>query len=536
MRAYRARRKAAAQSLTEPPKLRVIRPFPTDLQPFTVPHFRRWAADLILDTGQSWHPEDHQEWFAEDLFSGCPECWAIWPEGNTKTTTLAGIGLYHAEFRPYANVPVAASSREQAEIMYRQMEGFVLRSDRLHASVDSPIQRAKGKRKTDVPRFVCLEGYRRINHHGGGRIQVFAADDRTGDGQIPTLGLLDELHRHRDLRLYRTWAGKLGKRGGQIAGISTAGEPGSDFELTRERIRQEATEVTRKGSFLRAASAQLILHEWAVQEGEDVEDMAVVKAANPFSGITVESLAEKRASPTMTLAQWRRFTCNLPTRSEAAAITEAEWWAADIHRLTPAERKHWKHLEIPEGEPIWLGLDVAWKWDCTAAVPLWMPEREHRLFGPAAILTPPRDGNSLDPEAVEKALWDIHQRNPIHTVVMDTSRAEQLARWIETKIGAVVIDRQQTNVQAVQDYDRFMEALRSGWLKHAGDAGLTRHALNAIARILPFGDARFDRPSQTRIGPEQERRVVDALTAASMVNAYAAATPVSAEEPLAAWA
>jgi hypothetical protein len=35
-----------------------------------------------------------------------------------------------------------------------------------------------------------------------------------------------------------------------------------------------------------------------------------------------------------------------------------------------------------------------------------------------------------------------------------------------------------------------MEALRKGWLHHTGRQGLTSHALNAIARVLPFGDAR----------------------------------------------
>ena len=211
---------------------------PAPVEPFTLAHFRAWASDLILDTGQSWHHEDFQEAFLEDLFAGFRECWFVVPEGNGKTTLLAGVGLYHCEFRPFAAVPVAAASREQAEIMYRQAEGFVLRSPRLHESVHSAVQAAKGKRKTDVPRFVCLEGYRRINHFGGGRIQVFAADDRTGDGVIPTLGILDELHRHRDLALYRTWAGKLTKRGGQIVAISTAGEPGSEFGRAscRERV------------------------------------------------------------------------------------------------------------------------------------------------------------------------------------------------------------------------------------------------------------------------------------------------------------
>jgi phage terminase large subunit-like protein len=432
------------------------------------------------------------------------------PEGNGKTTLVAGLALYHAEHRPHASVPVAASSREQAEILYRQAEGFVLRSERLYRTVHSDLQLVKGKRKTDVPLFTCLEGYRRINHYQGGRIQVFASDDRTGDGVIPTLGIIDEMHRHRDLSLYRTWSGKLTKRGGQIVGISTAGEPGSDFETTREKVRQQADDVRHKGSFTRAASGRLVLHEWAVPETADVEDLKVVKAANPFSGITVPVLRQKLQSPTMTMAHWRRFVCNVPTRSDDAAIQESEWRAAQTDE------------QIPTGEPVWVGLDVAWKWDTTAAVPLWMKDNEHRIFGPARIMSPPRDGSSLDPAKIEQALLSIHERNPIHTVVMDTNRAEQLAAWIESEIGATVIDRSQANTYAAHDYEKFMEALRNGWLRHSGDAGLTRHAMNAVARLLSPTSTRFDRPAQERRDKsEQERRVIDALVAASMVHTVA---------------
>lgn len=434
-----------------------------------------------------------------------PECWLILPEGNAKTTLFAGIALYNIEHMRSAMVLVAAAARDQAQIMYQQAEGFIQRSE--------------------LRGFKLHPGYRRVAYAATlAMIQFQAADDRTGDGAIPTLALVDELHRHRDLRLYRTWRGKLLKRKGQIAAISTRGEPGSEFELALERIRREATDLTVDGTFTRASSPRMILHEWAVPEDGDVEDIELVKRANPLKAITVPMLSEKRASPTMTLAHWRRFVCNLPTRSDDAAVTEAEWATAKTT------------TEIPAGQSIWLGLDVAWKWDTTAAVPFWMPDHEHRYLGPASILVPPRDGNSLDPDAVEGALSQIHKRNPIHTVVMDMSRAEQLARWIELTLGATVIDRPQTNTFAVQDYDDFMEALRLGWLKHSGDAGLTAHVMNAIAKTLPLGDTRFDRSVQGRISPEQERRVIDALTAAAMVHSTALRAATLDETPQFAWA
>ncbi len=472
--------------------------------PFTLPHFKAWAAELELDNGEPWIVEPFFCEFVLDYFMGIPENWLLVPEGNSKTTSLGGFAVYLLEYRRRAGIPWAASSRDQAEIGYRQAEGFVYSSPRLKSFLK------------------CQEGYRRIkNLLDGGRIQVFAADDGTGDGVIPTDAFLDELHRHKSLKLYRTWSGKLWKRGAQMATISTAGEPGSEFEETRQKIRKTTPVVESGPCFTHCRSERLVLHDWSVPEDADVEDIELVKAANPFSGVTIESLREKRNSPTMTLAHWRRFSCNLPTREDASAITEAEW---DMARVADG---------IPDGVPRWAGLDVAWKRDTTALVPFWWRDDEYRLFDKPVILEPPRDGNSLKPKLIKEALKAEHERGPIEVLVMDTSRAEDIAAWAEEELGCEVVDRQQSDSLAVMDYERWMEALRHGWLKHTGDPGLRQHVLNAIARLLPKGQTRFDRPKVSRaVGHELARlRVIDALTAASMVHCVAVAEHAEIEAP-----
>ena len=467
----------------------------------------------MLDDETRLRLEPFQASAISDMLAGYPEptypeVWFLVPEENGKSTLISALALYKADHRPYAMIPVAAASREQAEIIYRQCEGFVLRTPHLHEMVHSDLQAAKGKKKLEVPRFVCLEGYRRLNHFGGGRIQVFAADDRTGDGLIPTDAIIDEPHRQRDLSLYRTWSGKLNKRSGQIVAISTRGEPGSDFELTLERIKHSSTKVTRKGAWTRYEAPGIVVHEWALADDADPVDFRAVKAANPFSRISITSLRAKYNRPTMTLQHWLRFTCNRPTRSAKAAIEDAEWAGAGDGA-------------IPPGVPIWLGVDAAWKWDTFSMTPLWFRDPRYRVLGPATILVPPRDGSSLDPHDAEEAARAIHRRNPIHTVVMDTSRAEQFAAWLSEEFGVTVIDWPQTNPQAEMDYARFMEALRAGWLKHCADPGLTSHVLNAIAKELPGGGIRFDRPIQSRLA-DQPRRVIDALAAGAMANSAAA--------------
>lgn len=486
-------------------KARKVQPIPGE--PFTLAHFRKWSQGLIcLDANDQEIPfvlEDFQASFVEDLLTGVAEAWFILPEGNGKTTLIAAIVLYHIEFKREAWVPVAAASREQAEIAYRQAAGFVERSPSLR------------------DRFRCFDGYRKIVFKGGGekitsrspKMQIFAADQKTGDGVIPTLAIVDEPHRQPDMGLYRTWSGKLQKRRGQIVAISTAGEPGSEFEEARERIRQTGTVVERTETFLRVRSARIVLHEWAVPEKGNVEDLDLVKRANPFSGVTVEALKEKRESPTMTLDQWLRFTCNLPTRGAKAAITEREWHGAETDE------------RIPEGQAIGAGLDIGWKWDTTALVPLWVRDAEFRLFGPVTVLVPPRDGNMLSPDDVKRAIRDLHARNPLHTLVMDTTHAEDIYKWAESELGIVVIDRGQSNSFAAIDYEKFMEALRNDWLKHSGDVALTTHVLNAVAVTLENGKVKFERPSQSRFGGSraQAQRVIDALVAAAMVHTTLAA-------------
>src|SRR5262245_30328345 len=128
------------------------------MDPFTVEHFVKWAKELELDNGDRWEVEDYFARYLEDVFKGFQRCWLIVPEGNGKTTNLAGLALYHCEFLPQRGyVPWAAATRQQAEIGYRQAAVFV-----------SSMPKAKRPR--------CYDGYRWIKFANGARIEVFAAE------------------------------------------------------------------------------------------------------------------------------------------------------------------------------------------------------------------------------------------------------------------------------------------------------------------------------------------------------------------------
>lgn len=462
------------------------------LRPFSVDHFREYARLMVLDTGRCWEPEEFQLAVLEDVFAGVPEVWMLVPEGNAKTTLMSGLALYHGDYTQTAEVLLAAASRDQAGLLFNQAAGLV--------------ERSPGFRD----RFRVFEGYRRIKcKRSAGRIQVFAADDRTGDGVIPTLALLDELHRHRDLRLYRTWRGKLAKRDGQLVSISTAGEPGTEFEDARARALADASEVQRTGFHTRAAGEYMVIHDWAVPTGHDVEDMSVVKCANPLEQITEDDLRKKRNSPAMTLNHWLRFVCNQAVRTEESAIDPREWGALGEESCLPA------------GVVVDVGADFGWKHDTTALVPLWLDGPDRRVFGVPEILVPPRDGSILSPQKVKEAFLRINGRNPIRRVVMDDDRAAEIAEWLEEELHVEVAQHLQTHAPMALAYERFIEAVRNQRLVHPFDGEFTEHVLNAVAKPLPDGRARFDRASSSRAQAGQRRRVIDALIAAAMVHSVA---------------
>lgn len=233
--------------------------------------------------------------------------------------------------------------------------------------------------------------------------------------------------------------------------------------------------------------------------------MARVKDANPLSTITVQTLEQDFALVT-DLGEWKRLKCNRPTRSAQTAVSDKEWDDAETSQ------------RIPVGAPVDVGLDVAFKWDTTAAVPLWK-HGALRVLGAARILVPPRDNSSMHPDDLKNMLLELASEFRVDTVVMDMHFAEDIAAWIEDSMGVTVIDHDHRAQKThVQDYQAFTEGLRNGTLKHTGDPGLRAHVLNAIARRLPGGDYRFDRASQVRGNARlQDTRVIDALSAAAMV-------------------
>ena len=76
--------------------------------------------------------------------------------------------------------------------------------------------------------------------------------------------------------------------------------------MAREAIR-EKLELKQEGRcFIRAASDELVLHEYAVPETGDVHDLELVCEANPASFVTVAKLRKQLKTPTLSMDHWRQ--------------------------------------------------------------------------------------------------------------------------------------------------------------------------------------------------------------------------------------
>lgn len=269
--------------------------------------FREFCQDaLTTEDGHALELEDFQQRMLSDLFQGCRETLVLVSKKNGKSTLLGALALYHLIVTPDAECVIAAASRDQAGIMLRQAQGFIRRSPWLQ-------QRLQVKQREIV----------HLQH--GGRIRILASDVDTADGVIPTLALVDELHRHKSADLYGVFRDGLGPRDGRMVTISTAGDS-HDSPLGELRAKAYAIPgMKRDGAYRHVRSEGFALHEWALEADQDLDSMRVVKQANPASWQTTAALQERHDSPSMTPWQWARFACGVWGLGVEPAFAKEAW-------------------------------------------------------------------------------------------------------------------------------------------------------------------------------------------------------------------
>ena len=410
---------------------------------------------LAAEDGRPFMLEPFQREILEDFFGDASELVVLLPKKNGKSSLLAALALFHLLSTPFAEVIAVAASRDQAGIMLRQVVGFVRRSPALKA-------RLQVKQREIVSEAT------------GGRIRVLASDVDTVDGQLPTLALVDELHRHRSPELYGLLRDGLGPRQGRLVAISTAG---SDETSPLGRLRSRAHTlpgVRHAGAHRHVIAGTFAFHEWALEPDADTDDLALVLTANPASWVNLAEL-ERRRTASMRAWQWRRFTCGIWAHGEDAAISDKEWRACADPTVV-----------VPDGaQGVHIGVDLGWKHDKTALVPVWRPDESGPvLVARPVILSAPGDGTSTSVEDVFAACATMAERWPKCVFVLDPlAGGEHLAQRIDAELPRVTVStHSQSHSAMCLASARLSEAIAEGRLRHPDDSELSAHVLAAAVR------------------------------------------------------
>ncbi len=431
---------------------------------------------------------------------------------NGKSTSMAALGVFAlvADGEPGAEVYSAATTKDQAKIVFDEADRMVKKSPALRRAV---------------------RAFRNNLHIPGSasKFQPLSSDYNVLDGLNCHVAIVDELHAHPNRELWDVLETSMGSRRQPILfGITTAGQEPTSFCGT---MHDYAAQVS-SGALVDDAFLAYIA---TLDEGDDWGDPATWPKANPNLGVSVslDDLAEKGAKARADLSAqnaFRRLRLNQWVAATERAI-DLERWDACAGELSPAELE-----EACAGRVCYGGLDLSSTTDLTAAAFVFPPERTgepfdvvmrfympvDRAFDPEArrrdrvpydawvdeglvIATP---GNVVDYGFVRRDLLAADERFRLHQVGYDPYNAQQLVTELEEEDGLTMVPIRQGFLSLSDPTKQLLRLYLSGGLRHGGHAVLRWMADNLVTRQDPAGNLKPDK--------EKSRQRIDGIVALVM--------------------
>lgn len=280
--------------------------------------------------------------------------------GNGKSTLLSGIGLFClcADHEPGAEVYSFATTREQAKIVFGDAQTM--------ARGNRALQEAYGLEVTAHALYVPATN---------STFQAKSAEGSTLDGLNTHLAIIDELHAHKKRDVFDVVETSLGKRRNSLmVSITTAG-------VDRTGICYEQRTLVTKilsGSLQDESYFGII---YTLDPDDDWKSDEALAKANPNWGVSVrpEVIRALQAKAIATPSAENNFKtkhldvwCN----ADVGWMDMKAWDACADESLDESDF---------DGEPCWLGLDLASTSDITAKVKIFQRKIDgsshYYLFG-----------------------------------------------------------------------------------------------------------------------------------------------------------
>lgn len=407
------------------------------------------------------------------------------PRGNSKSTTLSAVSLYEAfGTGKQADVFSLATTNQQARIVWGDASAM------MRAAL--PL-----KKKLGVD---CL-AHSIIQTRTNSSYRPLASDATSLDGLNVSLAVVDELH-VVSREVFEVISTALGKRESSLLiSISTAGfdtsSVGREKYLWCKRILEN--EVTDDLTFA-------LIYE--CPEGLSPYSEEAQRAANPMYGSSVRPEVLKQAAmqaqqmPSARAAYLVKHL-NIWMDSRSPWIDMSKWDACADDTLK---------REDFQGQPCWVGLDLATRSDITAKVLVFPQPREDGnteyivfcdSYLPEAAIEDGRNsayrgwelegwvkatpGNITDFAFIREDLVKDSRLFQIREACYDPWQATQLATELQAQ-GVMAVEVRQTAKMLSEPMKAIEAAVLQGRIKHDGNKALRWMVSNVVCRADAAGN------------------------------------------------
>ena len=402
------------------------------------------------------------------------------PRGNAKSTLSSALALYMltADGEGGAEVYSLATTRDQARIVFGDAQTMARQS----AGFRSRFGVGVGAHNMHVMA-------------SGSKFEALSAEGSTLDGLNIHFGCVDELHAHKTRTVYDVVETGTGKRDNSLLWVITTA--GSNRSGICYEIRTFVTRLL-DGVFEDDSQFGIV---YGLDDGDDWTLESSLIKANPNWGISVrpEVLAPLQAKAMQLPSAVNNFKTkhlNEWVNADTAWMDMRAWDACANPAL---------NIEAFEGQPCWIGLDLASKTDVAALVLVfqhsdvaggyavfgryWLPEdtvsasenSQYTGWARSGRLTV-TPGNVIDFGWIEGELVELASRFEVQAVAFDPFQATQLSTRMLAE-GLPMIEVRPTVLNFSEPMKTLEALVLQRKLIHDSDPVLTWMASNVVAHL-----------------------------------------------------
>ncbi len=371
----------------------------------------------------------------------------------------AAIALYSllAEGVNGGEVIVAAAEKEQARIVFGEARRMVESSE-----LSELVQVYKDS--IYVPSTQSV-------------LKVVSAEAYSKEGANPHRLVLDELHAHRDRKLFDVYSLAMGNRGklAQLVAITTAGVR---TDITgQDSIAYSLYNYGKQVAKGEIEDPNFFMAWWEAPEEADHRLPETWAMANPaFDDLVAESdfASAVRRTPE---AEFRTKRLNQWVNNKSAWLPAGTWDALE------------EDFEMSPDDEYIMGFDGSWKNDSTALVAVILPREEGDPFRVKLVraweknFTLDDDSWRVDKHEVSQHLLEFYENYPrMRELVCDPSLWEE-ELWDWNNAGLPVVAYRNSTERTIPATAKLFDAIMAGAIRHDGNPAMARHLDNCILKI-----------------------------------------------------